>query len=59
MKKCKLVKVTSSTCEYRFYYKVVGIYGQIRVFNRLWEAEKYIDQCGYIYDYSEEYTDEI
>ena len=48
MKKCKLVKVISSNCE--FYFKVIGI-GYTKVFNRRYEAEKFIEERGYNYDY--------
>ena len=54
MKKCKLIKVVSNRdCD--FYFKVVGI-GYTKVFNRRYEAEKLIEERGYVYDYFEEFV---
>lgn len=50
MKTCKLIMVTNGD---DFYFKVVGI-GYTKVFNRRWEAEKFIESKGYQYEYSEE-----
>ena len=58
MKICELVKVINSNCDYEFYFKVVGI-GYTRVFNRLYEAEKFIGERGYKYNYSEEFVNEL
>ena len=50
MKKCKLIKVIVSNRDCDFYFKVVGI-GYTKVFNRRYEAEKFIEEKGYEYDY--------
>ena len=50
MKKCKLIKVIVSNRDCDFYFKVVGI-GYTKVFNRRYEAEKFIEEMGYEYDY--------
>ena len=50
MKKCKLIKVVVSNRDCDFYFKVVGI-GYTKVFNRRYEAEKFIEERGYKYDY--------
>ena len=53
MKKCKLVKVVISNSNCEFYFKVIGI-GYTKVFNERYEAEKFIKERGYEYDYSVE-----
>lgn len=58
MNVCRLVKVINSNCEYEFYFKVVGI-GYTKVFNRLYEAEKFIEKSGYRYNYSEQFVEEL
>lgn len=58
MKTCELIKVTNANCDYEFYFKVKGI-GYTKVFNRLWEAEKFIASKGYRYNYSEIFVEEL
>ena len=53
MKVCMLVKVINSNCDYETYFKVIGI-GDTRVFNSFFEAEKFIEERGYLYNYREQ-----
>ena len=58
MKVCMLVKVINSNCNYEPYFKVIGI-GYTKVFNNFFEAEKFIEERGYLYNYREQLVEEL
>ena len=58
MKVCMLVKVINSNCDYEPYFKVIGI-GYTKVFNSFFEAEKLIEERGYLYNYREQLVEEL
>ena len=58
MKVCMLVKVINSNCDYEPYFKVIGI-GDTKVFNSFFEAEKFIEERGYLYNYREQLVEEL
>ena len=53
MKVCMLVKIINSNCDYEPYFKVIGI-GCTKVFNSFFEAEKFIEEKRYLYNYREQ-----
>ena len=53
MKVCMLVKIINSNCDYEPYFKVIGI-GYTKVFNSFFEAENFIEERGYLYNYREQ-----
>ena len=58
MKVCMLVKVINSNCDYEPYFKVIGI-GYTKVFNSFFEAEKFIEERGYLYNYREQLVEKL
>ena len=58
MKVCMLVEIINSNCDYEPYFKVIGI-GYTKVFNNFFEAEKFIEERGYLYNYREQLVDEL
>ena len=58
MKVCMLVKVINSNCDYEPYFKVIGI-GYTKVFNSFFEAEKFIGERGYLFNYREQLVEEL
>ena len=53
-----LVKIINSNCDYEPYFKVIGI-GYTKVFNSFFEAEKFIEERGYLYNYREQLVEEL
>ena len=58
MKVCMLVKVINSNCDYEPYFKVIGI-GYTKVFNNFFEAEKFIEERVYLYNYREQLVEKL